>query len=88
MSTDEDQHDWIEETFRFEQKRAKFRIFLAQCEYDELNLIADDIKKMLDYRAHEIEVRQANKNWVNGEGFSILNSPVTYAPYKPGGSAA
>lgn len=87
-SRDEDQRDWIEEAFRFEQKRAKFQMFLAQLEYDELNIIAEDVKKMLDYRAGEIEVLQLNRAWMAGNNMTVLPSPAAYSPHKPKGDAA
>lgn len=87
---DEDQRDWIEETFRFEQKRAKFQLFLAQLEWSELNLIAEDVKRMCDYKAKTLETESLNRAWLNERGLttpplasSLDNiSPMTYAPYK------
>lgn len=76
---DEDQRDWIEETFRFEQKRAKFQLFLAQLEWSELNLVAEDVKKMLDYKAKQLEGEGLNRAWLAERGMTVL--PTTYSPF-------
>lgn len=76
---DEDQRDWIEETLRFEQRRAKFQLFLAQLEWSELNLVAEDVKKMLDYKAKVLEGEGLNRAWLAERGMTVL--PTTYSPF-------
>lgn len=70
--------DAVEDVLEFERKRANWRLFLAQLDFDEALLIADDVKRMLNYKANQIEKDNLNRAYLMGGNFTVVEPPSPY----------